>query len=240
MMRCVLDLPTSVVATRESLRAVACYAVSPARKAETGRIGLQPVGDGFGTPPFEDGTRIVVEGDELVARSGARARLTTVRAAAELLGVDLSPDPGVGHDLPPYDPDADLQVDGEASRVLGSWWGFGREVLARVGSRLPGGAMSAAQLWPEHFDLAVVVSVDGPSSSLQVNLGASAGDAEHPEPYLYVGPHDTAELDDPYWDEPFGASMARSAVLGQSDPVEAGTAFIERGLDLLREQPWQH
>jgi hypothetical protein len=55
-----------------------------------------------------------------------------------------------------------------------------------------------------------------------------------------VGPHDTGELDHRYWDEPFGASMTRSAVLGRSDPVEAGTAFIERGLDLLREQPWQH
>src|ERR1044071_2559558 len=107
-----LDLPASFVTTRESLRTLACYAMSPARKARTGRINLVSTGDGFGTPPFDDGTSIVVVGHRLVRRpAGEGIRITAARAAAAFLGVELSADPGVGHDLPPFAPDDPLDVD---------------------------------------------------------------------------------------------------------------------------------
>src|SRR5256885_14329888 len=105
------SLPAEFAATRNALRALACYAISPARKIRTGRIGLRATGDGFGTPPFEDGSRILVRGDELVREPGDVVPIKTVRAAADFLGVDLSSDPGVGSDLPPYDPDAVLPID---------------------------------------------------------------------------------------------------------------------------------
>ena len=126
-------LPPRFGLTRAGLRALACYVVAPARKAATGRIGLRPTGDGFGTPPFDDGTRIVVRGDELVREPGAGARITTLRAAAEFLVVELSPDPGVGHDLPPFEPDAQLDVDATASLALGAWYAFGQQMLDGLG-----------------------------------------------------------------------------------------------------------
>jgi hypothetical protein len=48
------------------------------------------------------------------------------------------------------------------------------------------GAVSEAQLWPEHFDVAVVVELDGQ----QAYVGFSPGDTVVSEPYVYVAPHD--------------------------------------------------
>src|SRR2546423_12736178 len=98
-----LPLPVTFTATRESLRALACYAISPARKAATGHIDLRPTEDGFGTPPFDDGSCIAVRADRLLRVPGDDSiRITTLREAAAFLGVDVSADPGVGRDLPPF------------------------------------------------------------------------------------------------------------------------------------------
>lgn len=225
-------LPRGFVATRESLRAVACYVISPARKARTGRIGLRPTDDGFGTPPFEDGTRILVRGDLLVVEPGSSSRLTTLVDAAAHVGVDLSPDPGVGSDLPPFDPDTPLIVDETASLALGEWYAFGQATLDLLGGRLPPGAtVGEAQLWPEHFDLAVVVTL---AHGAKVNVGFSAGDAAVEEPYLYVGPHDRSGLTGGYWNAPFGAVLRRSEIRLDGDAARGQALdFVSRGLSLL-------
>ena len=45
---------------------------------------------------------------------------------------------------------------------------------------------SAINLWPEHFDLAFE---SGPEAlGRRATYGASPGDEQHAEPYLYVGP----------------------------------------------------
>ena len=111
-------LPPTFEATRESLRTLACYAISPARKARTGHISLEPTEGGFGTPPFDDGSRIAVRGERLL-RGDESIAITTLRAASAFIGVQLSADPGVGHELPPYSPDADLAVDASATLALG-------------------------------------------------------------------------------------------------------------------------
>jgi hypothetical protein len=87
-------LPPGFGASCEALRALACYAIAPARKARTGRIGLRPTGDGFGTPLFDDGTRILVRGDRLVLEPERDTAITTLNDAAEFLQIALSPDPG--------------------------------------------------------------------------------------------------------------------------------------------------
>src|SRR3954470_14735106 len=153
-------LPAAFATTRDGLHALACYAISPARKVRTGRIGLRPTGDGFGTPPFDDGSRIVVSGDHLQWDPRPAIRIETVRSGAAFLGIEPQPDPGVGHDLPPYDPDATLLVDPEASLALGAWYALGQEALDRIPSELDA-AVGEAQLWPEHFDLAVTIELDG-------------------------------------------------------------------------------
>lgn len=219
-------LPPEFASTRESLRALACYVVSPARKARTGRIGLRPVGEGFGTPPFDDGTRIVVRGDHLARDPGGSTPITTLRAGAEFLGVELSPDPGVGHDLPPFAPDDDLAVDRTSSLLLGAWYALGQQVLDDLTETRPAGSVSDAQLWPEHFDLAVTVDVDG---SAKANVGFSPGDSFSDQPYAYVGPHDTAGLDGPYWNAPFGAYLRYPDIAS----AQAALAFIAEGLGRL-------
>src|SRR3954468_20948374 len=103
--------PPHLAATREALRSLACYVIAPARKARTGRIGLRPTGDGIATPPFDDGTHIGVRGDRLVVDADDGVPITTLRASAARVGVALSDDPGVGHDLPPFAPDRPLSVD---------------------------------------------------------------------------------------------------------------------------------
>ena len=215
--------------TRESLRAVACYVVGPARKARTGRIGLRPTGDGFGTPPFDDGSRILVRGDRLVVEPGGEIVLTTLRDAAEFVGVALSADPGVGPDVPPFEPDAPLLVDAEASLAIGRWYAFGAQALDHVRAEIEGRAtVTEAQLWPEHFDLAVTATLArGPA----VNIGFSPGDGFVPEPYAYVGPHALERLTGEYWNASFGAVMHQSE-LGD-DAASAVNDFILRGVDQL-------
>lgn len=216
-------LPATFASTRESLRALACYVVSPARKARTGRIGLRPVGDGFGTPAFDDGTRIVVRGDELAFHPGPATTITTLRAGTAFVGIHVSPDPGVGHDLPPYAPDEDLAVDRQASLVLGGWYSFGQRVLDDLAARWSAGTVSEAQLWPEHFDLAVTADLDDGS---KVNVGFSPGDSFSTEPYVYVGPHRTEGFDGPYWNAPFGAFLPYAELTSE----EVALAFVLDGL----------
>lgn len=225
----VAALPETFRTTRAGLHALACYVLSPAHKARTGRIGLRPVDEGFGTPPLRDGSRVVVHGNRLGPQPGELFEITTLRAAAERLGVALSPDPGVGKDLPVYEPDVDLAVETSASLALGAWYELGQRTLDLLRDRVP--TTSTAQLWPEHFDLAVTVALDG---GRLVNAGFSAGDTFDPDPYAYVGPHKTEDLVGPYWNAPFGAALCHVDLVGDPDPVGRALSFIETGLDLLR------
>ena len=232
------DLPPTFAQTRDALRALACYVISPARRARTGRIGLRAYEGGIATPPFDDGTRIWLRGDELRSSTGAVARVTTVAAAGAFLGIQPSPDPGVGKDLPAFDPDASLDIDAEASLILGGWYAFAQRTLDRLAAGLAeGNAVSEAQLWPEHFDLAVVVSLAASGADQKVNVGFSPGDTFHRDPYGYVGPHEVAGLDRDggYWNAPFGAVVGYATLAQAPDPEHAASGFINEGLSRLSE-----
>src|SRR5437764_970166 len=90
-------LADGFVETRLALHRVAEQVVAPARKPHN-EIALRHTPGGFGTPVFDvDGAacQVRVEGAELVVRRGredARAPITTLAAAAELVGADLYPD----------------------------------------------------------------------------------------------------------------------------------------------------
>ena len=64
-----------------------------------------------------------------------------------------------------------------------------------------------------------------------LNVGFSPGDTFSDEPYAYVGPHDMAGRDDPFWNAPFGAVRTASELAG--DPA-AADAFIAAGVSRLR------
>ena len=227
-------LPPNFVVTREALRALCCYVVAPARKSRTGRIGLRPYDGAIATPPFDDGTRLVVRGGRIGVEPGTDTAITTLRDAAAFVGIDLRADPGVGEDLPPFAPDDELAVDPAASVALGAWYGFGQRLLDDLRAAMPHVEMSEAQLWPEHFDLAVTVG--GTADRGAANVGCSPGDAFHDEPYVYVGPHDTTDLADDIWNAPFGAVLSRGDLAEAQDPAAVALAFVRRCLDALNRR----
>lgn len=220
-------LPDGYAGTREALRRLAVYVLSPARKAVTGRIGLRSTDGGFGTPPFGDDEQLRVTGGTLIRRRGGRseaAPITSLTAAADFAGVTLSEDPGVGDDIPELgDPAEPLPISPAAADALGGWYAFSARVLDEFRAELnaAGHSCSEVQLWPEHFDLGC--NIEG------VNFGASPGDAFSADPYLYVGPWNTDGLVGDFWNAPFGATLPYQALLTAPDQRQAALAFLRHG-----------
>ena len=204
-----------LVATRGALHAVAEHVLAAALHSWNGRIGLRATPGGFGTPVVDvDGVarRVRVTGADLVvevAGDVARAPLTTLAAAAALVGVELGAPTGLYEIATPCDPDAALAVDPDAAAVLADWFAL---VDAALGRLAPS---EVAQLWPEHLDVAVTVD--------EVNFGGSPGDDAHPAPYLYVGPWTVPAGD--LWNEPWGVSWPAAAVT----TVEVAVALLDQG-----------
>lgn len=233
------SLPAEFAATRDALHQIAFYALAPARYRAVGRMGLQPTPGGFGTPEF-DGRVARVEGDLLVHEEHdnmATRTITTVRDAASFFGLDYE----VGwfedfHDpLEPIDPDKALAVDLESSGALARWFAFGFEVLEGLRSRAtPGDDPSEVQLWPEHFDAALEMGSE--QEGFRAGYGASPGDKEHPQPYLYVSAWEEIDRSDPYWnDEAFnGASLAYDDLMAADDPVGRAIDFLLAGYRAVR------
>jgi hypothetical protein len=119
------------------------------------------------------------------------------------------------------DPDAPLQIDAVAAAIVHRWYGEASAALELLGTARGIGDPPTAQLWPEHFDLAV--SLD------EVNYGASPGDADHAEPYAYVGPWQVDGLTGDFWNESFGASRPHHE-LGDAAAI---AAFFQTGRDLI-------
>ncbi|MGH9226405.1 MAG: hypothetical protein ACRD2W_22035 [Acidimicrobiales bacterium] len=223
-------LPDGFVATRLALHAVAEHVVAPSRHAANGKIGLRYTYLGFGTPFFGDDRQVRVE-DGLLAVSDRhierREHLSTLRAAAAFVDLPVPASTGVYAPTTAGDLDAALVVDQVCARALGDWFGFCASALEQLRAEAgEAGSPSRLQLWPEHFDLAVDL---GPPEA-RANFGGSPGDDLHPEPYLYVGPWVVPTTGDPFWNEPFGASLAYQALLDGADPL----AFFRTGKALLQ------
>jgi hypothetical protein len=229
--RRVEPLPETFAATRSGLHALAEHVLCPLRHRATGRIGLRWTLGGFGTPFFRDGgvdRQVRVERGELV-EGDHRAPITTLRAAGEFAGIVPGAPAGVYTPATPGEPDADLRVERSAASALGDWFGFTTSVLEQLrADAVAGDDVSRVQLWPEHFDIAVTLGPDG----ARANFGGSAGDAQHPEPYLYVGPFE--QRSGVFWNEPFGASLGYPALLASRDQRRAALAFFTTGRSLLR------
>lgn len=186
--------------------------LAPARFAAERRIGLVAAPGGLATP---DG-RLAVRGTDLDV-DGVAAPLTTLADAAGRAGVPPGRATTAYEPVTAWRPDEPLVIDPEAAATLAAWFALGAAVLPALGG-------TEVTLWPEHLDIATTCGE-------QVNVGLSPGDADHPLPYAYVGPWDPAAVrgGDPFWNEPWGASLAWSPGLGADDV----RAFVADGLGRL-------
>jgi hypothetical protein len=220
------EVPGTYEVSRRGLHAVAEHVLAAALYQATGHIGLRATPGGFGTPTFAvDGQerQLRIEGVEIVVCAGPterRAPLDTIGQVAAFVGVTPGAPADVYTPATALDPDALLRIDPAAAAIVHRWYGEGSEALALLGNSHGLGDPPPAQLWPEHFDLAV--SID------EVNYGASPGDAVHAEPYAYVGPWQVDGLAGDFWNESFGASRAHHE-LGDAAAI---ASFFQTGRDL--------
>jgi hypothetical protein len=215
-------LPAGFVRTREGLHALAEHVLAPLRHRVEGRIGLRPVDGGIG-PPLPDGRHVAVVGR--VLHDGDRsAPVTTLGEAARFLDAAVGAPAGVYEPVTDADPHRPLGVEGPPAELLGRWFAWGDELLAGIADRAAGDDPTEIQLWPEHFDLALSAGPPG----ARANVGLSPGDADHAEPYLYVGPWEPRPGD--IWNEAWGASLAYEEIRQGADPE----SFVLEALQALR------
>ncbi len=108
------------------------------------------------------------------------------------------------HDLPPHPVASGARFHVEEPAVmaeLAAYFALAHGVLGEVaaGRRGPWPANPLC-LWPHHFDLATLLTVDAQGGA-SVGVGLSPGDASYDEPYFYVTPW-------PYPDAPPDAPLA--------------------------------
>jgi|tagenome__1003787_1003787.scaffolds.fasta_scaffold20933806_2 hypothetical protein len=228
-----VDLPALdvLVVTRTSLHRVAEHVLAAALKRATGQIALRPLPGGIGTPPLpDDGAVLQIRGAEMVVRRGGeqrQSRLTTVRAAARLAGVEPG-FPWTKHEpATPYEPDAPLTVDDASARLLAEWCALGDATLRRWAAEVPEDELSSPLVFPEHFDL----GCSSPRS--EVNYGFSPGDSMIPLPYVYVGPWAGPPTSDEFWNAAFGAYRTIDAV----PDLHAALAFLREARARMSATP---
>ncbi len=118
-----------------------------------------------------------------------------------------------------------MEIDADGAAALADWYAFGTVLLADLLDRRPGLEPAPIRLWPEHFDVATDLGDDAAGG--RANYGASPGDTDHPEPYLYVGPWDQ-EVSGEIWNATafVGAELAYAEMLDEDDQIEAGLSFM--------------
>ena len=197
-----MDLPPlpdddRTLRTRNAWHALAEHVLAPACHDTARRIGLVVVPGGFGTPPFERGRgpeEVHVVGHELVVHRDARREtrpIRTVREAAAFVDVTPGAPTEVFRPSQPLELDRTLEIDDSAAAAFGQWFALGWAVLTELRDSADAeDAPSPVQLWPEHLDAAV--ELGNAATKQRGTFGVSLGDADHPEPYLYVTHWSTA------------------------------------------------
>ena len=179
--------PAVLAATRRRLHGIGeCLMAGPQRRAG-GRFTLRVTPGGFATtggPALRlEGTDVVVDESRRVAVAGKFSEL------AESLGVDFGPPPDSYPDGSEAGPSDETALDAASAKVIQDWYLRSDAALRVLAPR------QTPILWPEHFDVAIVLD--------ETSYGASPGDGFHAMPYAYVSTstHDDSD----FWDAPFGA-----------------------------------
>ena len=201
-------LPSTFTETRDALHKVAEAVVAPARLPSS-EIALRYTRGGFGTPFFEqDGVdcQVRVERGDLVRQRGSEE---------------------TREPLPP-------EVDPASTTALGDFYGLACSVLEQLRADEADGDPSLVQLWPEHFDIAIELGSE--SAGHRANFGASPGDDQHDEPYLYVGPW-SSEVKGELWNAKgfTGAELTYSELIAAPDQRRAALDFMRERYEALNE-----
>lgn len=216
--------PPTLAITRDGWHRVAEHVLAAGQYADTGEISLRPVPGGFQTTRrLADGRQLSVVGTELVITASGSTRstaLTTVQAAAAFAGVTPGMPASVYPPATPLEPDAPLQIDGESARLLAGWYASGDAALRGFAAAVAPGPGEPI-LWPEHFDLGITVD--------DVDYGASPGDDEIAEPYVYVSASPERRTADPFWNARFGGYRT----IRDIESIDDATAFFHTGHGLL-------
>jgi hypothetical protein len=120
-------LPARFAQTRMSLHGPAEHVLAATCHAANGKIGLRFTRRGFGTPFYAVSRQLRVQAGHLVvvdSRGEARYPVTTIGAAARLVGTIPGAPRGLYTPTTPGDADALLPVDEAAAAALGDWFGF--------------------------------------------------------------------------------------------------------------------
>ena len=234
--------PADLATTRDSLHTLVTNVMTPARYRSNGKIALRWTLGGFGTPFFGDDEQVRVEGHTLVVQRGSRVDaepLSTVADACRLVLGQPRPDMQWVEDLDLHDepatasPGTSFEVDEDAARYLGNWFGLAYAVLERLRADEESVEASRPQLWPEHFDPAIEVLPDQQRAS----YGFSPGDGGVPEPYVYVSiwyPDDVDTERDEWNSDSFGgAVLTVSEIAEEDDQVGYVLDWLRTRRDLL-------
>jgi len=130
--------------------------------------------------------------------------------------------------------------------ALAGWFGAAAEVLEGVRAKhaalRPG--PSPVRLWPHHFDLAVLVSLDeGGEAARSIGVGVSPGDGFYAQPYAYVSPYPApanptlpALPPAAHWhtQDFFAAVATAEELLAQPDPRASLVEVIDAGFEAGR------
>jgi hypothetical protein len=216
-------LPAGYVEARNGYHRLAYGVVAEARRLANGKFGLRYTRGGYGTPFFGNDEQVRVENGVLVHQQAGDVRsapITTLRAAADFLGVEPGTEAGE-HDSPPLgDFDEDLNVTAATGAFLGEWYGLAWAVLEEL--RVTDGAVDPerTQLWPGHFDPAIAMG-DADAGS-RATFGVSPGDHGHDEPYLYIGAWGEVDADDPFWNANAfaGAELSVAALVAGGNELD--------------------
>ena len=231
-------LPDTFVAARDGLHALAEHVIAPARYRADGHIGLVPTPGGFGTPTFGEEQHVRVDGVELVhdrPGTSTRVRITTIGAAAQFIGIPPGAPADVYKPATPCTPDAPLEVDADSARVLEAWIALGDSLLADLRETYAAYDSTPATLWPEHFDLAC--ELGDAAAGTRATYGASSGDDNISQPYLYVGPFDAKRRTGRLGTHPWGSAITYDELAGAGDSKGKAADFLLDGAALLLGQP---
>jgi hypothetical protein len=201
----------ALVASRRSLHGVAECLLAGSEYRACKEISLRVTPGGFattGAPAIRlDGAQLVEGELHRIPVQGQFGQL------ADALGVRFGP-PEIGYRGGSGAAEGDpVELDRASLKIITDWF-----LLADAALRVLA-TDQAPILWPEHFDVAVLLD--------DRSYGASPGDDFHATPYAYVSAADNDGGE--FWNAPFGALLDYSEVRNIDDLV----SFWQTGRRLL-------